>query len=352
MILLSLCLSVTQASELSVKNVLSDDTIETYLKLYLLLYADDTVIFAESSSHLQLALNSMSEYCKLWKLTVNSSKTKVFVFSRGKCRNIPTFYLDSDELERVDDFSYLGIKFNYNGKFIKTMKYLCGQARKAMFSVLKKSRNLCLDLDLQIHLFDSMICPILLYMYGSEVWGIENTSIISSFHLQYIRLVLNMRKSTSNVMLYGELGILPIEHIIKSRVIHFWCHIISDKSCKISNILYRLMLRLHEQNVIHSQYIDFVQTSLNNLEFSDVWLQQSVNSVKIFVELLKKRLKDQFNQSWSANVFNSNKCTIFRIFKNSCHGLLKIIGIFYLNILLYNSVDLGVATINCQLKKI
>ena len=48
-----------------VKNILSDDIIETYLNLYLLLYADDTVIFAESSSDLLLALNSMSEYCKL-----------------------------------------------------------------------------------------------------------------------------------------------------------------------------------------------------------------------------------------------------------------------------------------------
>jgi len=33
------------------------------------------------------------------------------------------------------------------------------------------------------------------------------------------------------------------------------------------------------------------------------------------------------------------------------HGLLKIIGRFYLKILLYNSVDLGAATINGQLKK-
>jgi len=80
-------------------------------------------------------------------------------------------------------------------------------------------------------------------------------------------------------MLYGQLGILPIEHNIKSRVIIFRCHIISDKSCEISNILYRLMLRLHEQNMIHSQYIDYIQTSLNNLGFSNVWLQQSVNSV-------------------------------------------------------------------------
>ena len=163
MIFLSLCLGVTQASlplSESVKNVLSDDITETYQKVYLLLYADDTVIFAESSSDLQLALNSMSEYCKFWNLTVNSSKTKFVVFSRGKWRNIPTFYLDSDELERVDDFSYIGIKFNYNGKFIKIMKYLCD--RKAMLSVLKKPRNMCLDLDLQIHFFDSMIGHIIL----------------------------------------------------------------------------------------------------------------------------------------------------------------------------------------------
>jgi len=69
--------------------------------------------------------------------------------------------------------------------------------------------------------------------------------------------------------------------------------------------------------MIHSQYIDYVQTSLNNLGFSDVWLQQSVNFVKIFVELLKKRIKNQFSQSWSTNAFNSNTCTNYRIFKNS-----------------------------------
>ena len=69
--------------------------------------------------------------------------------------------------------------------------------------------------------------------------------------------------------------------------------------------------------VIYGQYIDYVQTSLNNLGFSDVWLHQSSNSVKIFVELLKKRIKDQFSQSWSNNVFNSNKCTNYRICNNS-----------------------------------
>ena len=103
----------------------------------------------------------------------------------------------------VDDFSYLGVKFNYNGKFNKTKKYLCDQARKAMFSVLKKARKLCLSLDFQLHLFDSMVSPILLY--GSEVWGCENVNIINQFQLKYCKMVLKLKTSTPNIMIYGDL---------------------------------------------------------------------------------------------------------------------------------------------------
>ena len=38
--------------------LLSNNDIEVYFKLYILLFADDTVIFAESEGELQLALNA------------------------------------------------------------------------------------------------------------------------------------------------------------------------------------------------------------------------------------------------------------------------------------------------------
>ena len=44
--------------------LLSNDAIEVYFKLYILLYADDTVMFAESADDLQAALNAMFLYCK------------------------------------------------------------------------------------------------------------------------------------------------------------------------------------------------------------------------------------------------------------------------------------------------
>ena len=149
--------------------LLSGNDFDVYLRLYLLLYADDTVLLAESQSDLQYALNAMSEYCKDWDLQVNEDKTKVIVFSKRKVLNSNPYFYNDKQLEIVNEYPYLGILFNYNGNFSKSKSKLVEQARKAMFSVIQKSRKVGLSISTQIHLFDTMIAPIL--MYGCEVWG-------------------------------------------------------------------------------------------------------------------------------------------------------------------------------------
>ena len=58
-----------------------NDTLYIFLKVFVLLYADDTVIIAESAEDLQNALTAYASYCETWKLLVNSSsKTKVVIF--------------------------------------------------------------------------------------------------------------------------------------------------------------------------------------------------------------------------------------------------------------------------------
>ena len=59
-----------------------------------------------------------------------------------------------------------------NVSFCKSKSKLVNQGRKALHSILKKSRKLNLPIDLQIELFDTMVAPVLLY--GCEVWGSEN----------------------------------------------------------------------------------------------------------------------------------------------------------------------------------
>ena len=86
--------------------------LESYIELFILLYADDTVILAESEKDMQAALNSLSVYCTNNKLKINVSKTKVIVFSRGKIRNLPKFTVNNEQVDIAWEYKYLGILFN------------------------------------------------------------------------------------------------------------------------------------------------------------------------------------------------------------------------------------------------
>ena len=54
------------------------------LSIYLLLFADDAVIFSETIEGLQSSLNHLEEYCRKWNLEVNVDKTKVVYSERGE----------------------------------------------------------------------------------------------------------------------------------------------------------------------------------------------------------------------------------------------------------------------------
>ena len=55
---------------------------DTYLKLFILLYADDTVILAESIDDMQNQINYFYDFCMKWRLKVNIEKSKVLIFFR------------------------------------------------------------------------------------------------------------------------------------------------------------------------------------------------------------------------------------------------------------------------------
>ena len=89
----------------NLKRLMFDNNIDVFLKLFSLLYADDTLILASSEDELQLALNALNEYCKSWSLCVNVNKTKIVIFSRGKVRKFRSFILDDEVVEVVDEYT-------------------------------------------------------------------------------------------------------------------------------------------------------------------------------------------------------------------------------------------------------
>ena len=63
-----------------INQYLTDEDVQHFLRIFALLYADDTIVLAESSEELQLALNAVHEYCDTWKISVNTDKIKVVFF--------------------------------------------------------------------------------------------------------------------------------------------------------------------------------------------------------------------------------------------------------------------------------
>ena len=53
------------------------------LSIYLLVYADDMILFSESFSELQNMLNTIQNYTTEWSLDVHVQKTKFVVFRNG-----------------------------------------------------------------------------------------------------------------------------------------------------------------------------------------------------------------------------------------------------------------------------
>ena len=83
----------------NMKELMFDKGIDVLLVLFSLLYADDTLLLANNEKELQSALNAVSDYCKIWSLQVNISKTKIIIFSRGKVRKFKSFIFNEGILE-------------------------------------------------------------------------------------------------------------------------------------------------------------------------------------------------------------------------------------------------------------
>jgi hypothetical protein len=301
---------------LDVVNEHIENVLGIYIKLLLLLYADDTVLMAETPEELQKALDSFNEYCQLWKFKINLDKTKVVIFSKGYSKKAYNFTLNGVPLESTKEYLYLGVLFSANGRFCKCIKRIVNQASKAMFTVLKIIRKLDVPIDCMLKLFDNLIQPILLY--GCEVWGFENVNILERVHLKFCKYILNVKQSTPDYMVYGELGRFPLSILVKVRQIKFWGKIIKPDS-KLVNIVYKVMYSLQDINVNYKfKLLQTVKQIFQETGMSYVWLAQNVNQMDVnyLANEVKLILTDQFKQTWRSSATNSTKGNYYCMFKH------------------------------------
>jgi len=142
-------------------------------KLYIKLFADDTVLCAQSNDILSLQEEVNVELDKVFtwmasnQLTLNIKKSQFMVVTNRK--NIPSLNIKINQIPLVqcDSYKYLGIHFDNKLNWATHIQHVCNKISKAC-GVLAKLRH-CVPVQILIDVFNALIHSYL--RYGIIIWG-------------------------------------------------------------------------------------------------------------------------------------------------------------------------------------
>ena len=193
------------------------------------MYADDTVLYISSKNFdvsvekMQRDINSLSQWCAMNGITVNTTKTKVMVFgSNNNLSKIPQFELKFGDapLQAVTSYTYLGIpldnRLTYNLYVSKIISSVTAKLKQ-----FKRMRRF-LNTKAALTVYKGMLLPILEY---GDVFLI-GTSVINRKRLQVLqnkglRCALNKDCDTNIKDLHREAKLLKLKYRREQHVLNY-----------------------------------------------------------------------------------------------------------------------------------
>ena len=283
------------------------------MKISMLSYADDLVIFSDSPNGLQNGITALHGYCTKWKLKLNTEKSKVMVFKKGRPNVSTEWYFGPYKLSVANKITYLGIVFTSNGSVNRAQTTLAEQASKAMFSLYKKINTYSnLTPDFIMDLFDKFIVPVL--TYACEVWGFHPSIHIERIHTKYCKNCLGVKKSAQNDFVYGELGRLPLINIRYVRIMKYWLYIVHGNKSLYVSAFYHSSLANINVNTPHC-WARSVRDLLLSIGLGEAWYNQGVGDCNAFINIFRVRIMDIAKQDWSSRLNNSSRARFYRAVK-------------------------------------
>lgn len=186
----------------------------------LALFADDTAVISESNNininilRLQNHVNELETFFDKWKIKVNTEKTKLIHFTKKLKKSADNnLYFYGETINEEPVIKYLGVNLDQKLVFSAHIKEVIKKSRNALSSLypLLNSSSV-LELKLKIHLYNTVIKPILLY--ACPVFSLASKTHINKiqiFQNKCIRIILNKSRYTRIQDLHDETNIMLIK---------------------------------------------------------------------------------------------------------------------------------------------
>ena len=160
------------------------------------------------------------------KRVVNTTKTKIMIYHRGR---LPVkdkdfcFKFDTDTLERVSEFCYLGFTFSQQLSFTSHAQKVVAKAKKQIGILNQHLKIRSLGLSIVLRLFEVYVVPV--FRYGAGLWlsSCSNASIIAidAVFTKYLKAYLGIPKHCNNSIVYYVTGTIPLSVFLRSQVSSF-----------------------------------------------------------------------------------------------------------------------------------
>lgn len=288
------------------------------IKLFLLLYADDQVLFATSPLSVQSMLTDIENYCNTWGLKINTDKTKVLIFEKGRHTKYE-FYLYNEKLEIVTSFKYLGIYFFKDGNLARTQKCIAEHASKAMYRLFAIFNQYEFTTREKCKLFDKLVSSVL--YYSSEIWGFHIGKDIENIHTKFLRKLLCVNKSTNLIGLYGELGRVPLRVMRKVHLTRYWIKLLKLNDDSVTKIMYKMLKNDADNNISYNNtnWAYQIKTMINDIGLTELWINQDTltNNNTTYIMQIKQRLLDNYYQTWYTDIQSSQRLSSYARYKTS-----------------------------------
>uniref|UniRef100_A0A8C6M4A0 Reverse transcriptase domain-containing protein n=1 Tax=Nothobranchius furzeri TaxID=105023 RepID=A0A8C6M4A0_NOTFU len=192
-----------------------------------LLFADDVVLLASSSSDLQLLLGRFAAECEAAGMRISTSKSETMVLDRKRvaCH----LRVGGEVLPQVEEFKYLGVLFTSEGRRDREIDRRIGSASAVMRTL---SRSVVgkreLSQKARLSIYRSIYVPIL--TYGHELWVMtESTrSRIKAVEMSFLRRVagLSLRDRVRSSDIREGLGVEPLLLRIERSQLRWFGHLV------------------------------------------------------------------------------------------------------------------------------
>ena len=338
------------ANHINSKGVHGVQLLPTLMELFILLFADDVALISTSPGGLQAQLNSLKVCCDELKLKVNIDKTKVMIFRKGGfVGQREKWFFEGNALEVVNKYCYLGFSFTTMLSLRLGTNHLVAKGKRAL-SWLCRAFKKCKEMspDIYFKIFEAKVQSVLLY--SSEIWGYKRLDGIEKVHLLACKRYLGVPLKTPNKMAYGELGRYPLYVNSQIRCIKYWFRLLEMDQTRLPKQAYLMMLSLDREG--KRCWATEIRELLSNAGFYEIWLNQGVGHVKIFLKTLKQRLVDVFFQEWYGTIRDKERYCLYRQIKDNLNvcAYLEDIDIFCFRVAL-TQIRCGVLAINSNMNR-